>query len=92
MNENKLLACKIKPYTIELDEGQIVNVTNEVWVGHWNKSGEFSAVCWDRLEDGRLVGGDSITVTTEEFEEKVKRIIDIFGGAENVRERSSRIS
>ena len=28
MNENKLLACKIKPYTIVLDEGQIVNVTN----------------------------------------------------------------
>ena len=29
MNENKLLACKIKPYTIEVDEGQIVNVKDE---------------------------------------------------------------
>ena len=84
MKENKLLACKIKPYTIELDEGNLVNVTNEVWVGYWNRSGEFSAVCWDRIEDGRLVGGDSVTVTKEEFEEKVKRIIDIFGDAENV--------
>ena len=82
MKENKLLACKIKPYTVELDEGNLVNVTNEVWVGYWNRSGEFSAVCWDSLEDGRLVGGDSVTVTKEEFEEKVKRIIDIFGGAE----------
>ena len=48
----------------------------------WNKSGEFSAVCWDRIEGGRLVGGDSVTVTKEEFEEKVEKVIDIFGGAE----------
>ena len=82
MKGNKLFACKIKPYTIELDEGQIVKVTNEVWVGYWNRSGEFSAVCWDRIEDGRLVGGDSITVTSEEFDEKVEKVIDIFGGAE----------
>lgn len=82
MNENKLLACKIKPYTIELDEGQIVNVKDEVWVGYWNRIGEFSAVCWDRLEDGRLVGGDSVTVTKEDFDEKVEKVIDIFGGAE----------
>jgi hypothetical protein len=84
MNENKLLACKIKPYTIVLDEGQIVNVTNEVWVGYWNKRGEFSAVCYDRLKDGRLVGGDSVTVTKEEFEEKVEKVIDIFGGKDPI--------
>ena len=83
MKENKLLACKIKPYTIELDEGQIVNVKDEVWVGYWTMSGEFSAVCWDRIEGGRLVGGDSVTVTSEEFNEKVCKVIDIFGDTES---------
>ena len=82
MNGNKLLACKIKPYTIELDEGQIVNVKDEVWVGYWNKSGEFSAVCYDRIKDGRIVGGDSVTVAKKEFDEKVEKVIEIFGCAE----------
>ena len=81
MNE-KLLACKIKPYTIVLDEGQVINVKDEVWVGYWNRSGEFCAACFDRTEDGRLVGGDSISATKEEFDEKVEKVIDIFGGAE----------
>ena len=85
MNE-KLLACKIKPYTIELDEGQIVNVKDEVWVGCWNRRGEFCAVCFDRIEDGRLVGGDSITVTKEEFDEKVEKEIDIFEGEQQAKE------
>lgn len=81
--KTNLVLCNIKPYTITLDTGKEIKVTNEKWFGYFIDNGDdddnyFYATCYDYdNKNDAWTGGETLTVTKQKFCERVETFTNV---------------
>lgn len=88
--KNNIVVCTAKPYEIEMDDGEKLTVQDDIYIGTINPNSEedyFYGACFDKPGETFLFEG-SLSLTKEDFKEKIETIKDLEGKEINLNDRA----